>query len=406
MKNLRLIELILISLAFMLSGCVSDESVLMRKRAEVETLQAVEVDYANATEIAIQAKRIEQARATLEALAAQATSSETVLEDKATSTLETVLTTVEATAVESRPTIVPTSLPALPTESPPSADCYKAGFIADVTVPEWTNLQPGQFFTKTWRIKNTGSCPWTSDLSLVLDRGDALTAAPTKPLGINVAPGEITTVSVDLSAPTPKGKYSGEWKLRTAQGEIFGIGPDGASPLTVSINVDMPTEIGFSLAESFCQALWTTSKTTLSCPMAWDGGSGAAIVDAQPRFEGGYQDDEATIVIRPEDGTNGKITGRFPVYTVQEGDHFLSVIGCMEGNSNCDLSFELGASLDGGPIQSLGSWQEVYDGAFQKIQVDLSPYAGRKIELVLSVTSNTGTSKDNTGFWLLPIILR
>jgi len=55
-----------------------------------------------------------------------------------------------------------TPIPTLaPTATPTSLPCDLAKFIDDVTVPDDTSYTPGATFTKTWRIKNEGSCTWT-----------------------------------------------------------------------------------------------------------------------------------------------------------------------------------------------------------------------------------------------------
>ena len=49
----------------------------------------------------------------------------------------------------------------------------RAQFVADVTVPDGTRYDPGATFTKTWRLKNIGTCTWTTSYTLVFDSGDA-----------------------------------------------------------------------------------------------------------------------------------------------------------------------------------------------------------------------------------------
>ena len=44
---------------------------------------------------------------------------------------------------------------------PPTATCDLAQFVRDVTVPDGTTFLPGATFTKTWRLKNAGTCTWS-----------------------------------------------------------------------------------------------------------------------------------------------------------------------------------------------------------------------------------------------------
>ena len=39
----------------------------------------------------------------------------------------------------------------------PTSSCYSMAFVADVTIPDNTNMKPGQSFTKTWRVRNNGT---------------------------------------------------------------------------------------------------------------------------------------------------------------------------------------------------------------------------------------------------------
>jgi len=50
----------------------------------------------------------------------------------------------------------------------PVSRCDAASFVRDVTVPDGTKMEPGDDFTKTWRLLNAGTCSWTTAYRLVL----------------------------------------------------------------------------------------------------------------------------------------------------------------------------------------------------------------------------------------------
>ncbi len=119
-------------------------------------------------------------------------------------------------------------------------DCNRADFVGDVTIPDNTILQLSQPFTKTWRIRNTGSCTWTTGYQLVFMDGDRLGSPASVPLPFNVAPSQTVDVSVDMVAPDAVGHYEGVWGLRSADGKTFGVGSLGADHIWVRIRAIAP----------------------------------------------------------------------------------------------------------------------------------------------------------------------
>src|SRR5512141_2598891 len=65
---------------------------------------------------------------------------------------------------------------ALPTGAS-AATCDAAQFVSDVTVPDGTKYDPGTAFKKTWRLKNIGTCTWSTSSSLVFDSGERMGAS-------------------------------------------------------------------------------------------------------------------------------------------------------------------------------------------------------------------------------------
>lgn len=119
--------------------------------------------------------------------------------------------------------IPPTSAPLPTNTNQPTATqmCDKAQFVSDISIPDGTILTPGFAFTKTWRIKNTGTCSWTPSYTVVFDRGDQMSGPSAQALVGNVNPGQTVDISVDLTAPAANANYKGYWKLRNAAGVTF-----------------------------------------------------------------------------------------------------------------------------------------------------------------------------------------
>ena len=56
-------------------------------------------------------------------------------------------------------------------------------------------------------------------------------------------------------------------------------------------------------------------------------------------------------------------------------------------------------------MRNLDTWNEVYDGDFTRVDIDLSPLAGKSVEFILTVLNN-GDNQEDWVFWLRPAILR
>jgi hypothetical protein len=128
-------------------------------------------------------------------------------------------------------TLVPTNTPVYtPTNTP--IPCNLASFVTDVTFPDNTHLAPNQSFSKTWRIKNIGSCSWNSSYLLIFDHKDGMgvTSGYTQPLTTGIVnPGQPVDLTVNLTAPSTPGTYTGYWRLRDPGGVLFGITPAGGT---------------------------------------------------------------------------------------------------------------------------------------------------------------------------------
>lgn len=132
----------------------------------------------------------------------------------------------------------PTIDPSRPTNAP---DCTNsASFVADVTIPDNTNVAGGTTFTKTWRVSNTGTCVWGPDYTLTYYSDERLGAPDAVPLAITY-PGQTADISVDFTAPNTTGNHRGNFVIKNPAGLIMKVGDD--SRLWVIINVTVTTTI-------------------------------------------------------------------------------------------------------------------------------------------------------------------
>jgi len=111
------------------------------------------------------------------------------------------------------PTSAPTPTPRpSPSPTPTPVDCtWSAAYVADVTIPDGTRLDPGAPFVKTWRIRNDGTCDW-EDVQLAFTAGDQMQAPSSVPIPPTSAGAQVD-VSADMVAPAAAGDYTARWSI-------------------------------------------------------------------------------------------------------------------------------------------------------------------------------------------------
>lgn len=163
-----------------------------------------------------------------------------------TSAANTVVAEFTLTAAAFTPTSAPptaTFTPEIPTATPtlslatdptqialgtPGALCDDYSFeltTLDVTIPDGTPMTPGQEFTKTWKIKNTGICTWDTNYKAIFSYSQpANEDMDAQPIALTnlVAPGQEVEVSVQFKAPSTAGEYTGYWQMVNNKGIPFG----------------------------------------------------------------------------------------------------------------------------------------------------------------------------------------
>lgn len=107
---------------------------------------------------------------------------------------------------------------------PGSTACDDSIFLSDVTIPDGTELSPGDTFTKTWRIQNNGTCTWNSDYAVIFVDGSILGATSPITLTVEAVPsGGVVDISVGMVAPETKGSYKGYWRMQNPSDLPFGV---------------------------------------------------------------------------------------------------------------------------------------------------------------------------------------
>lgn len=114
--------------------------------------------------------------------------------------------------------------------APPPVGTDNFKFIADITIPDYSVVSPGQTLNKTWRLQNTGSTTWNNGYQLAFYSGDRI-GSPTYVNTSIVTPGNAIDITVPMKAPDVPGTYVGYWKMKNSSGVTFG------DPIWIAIDV-------------------------------------------------------------------------------------------------------------------------------------------------------------------------
>jgi hypothetical protein len=95
--------------------------------------------------------------------------------------------------------------------------------LEDLNIPDDTIFSPAEEFTKKWRLRNNGTCPWSTDYTILFVGGDQMAAEQTVPLTQSTAVSQTLDIAVDMIAPDEPGTYRGNWQVAGPDGEPFGI---------------------------------------------------------------------------------------------------------------------------------------------------------------------------------------
>jgi hypothetical protein len=309
----------------------------------------------------------------------------------------------------------PTSAPATATPQP----CDAAQFIADVTIPDGTRMNPGEVFTKTWRLRNIGTCTWDTRYAMVFASGESMGAPAAVNLPGSVPPNATVDLSVELRAPNAPGTYYSNWRLRNPAGQTFGVmanqpffahivvaGPTATvTPAGAVTNTPPTTGIIYDFAANVCQAQWLSESGDLPCPGLSGDNRGYVMLLENPRLETGAIESSPVLLTHPNNAPTGAIVGRYPAVQIQSGYRFQATLGCVSGMNNCSVIYQLNYSIGGGAPVPLGEWTQTYDGSIQGINVDLSQLAGQSIEIIMVVLAN-GSADQDQAVWVHPRLIR
>lgn len=306
-------------------------------------------------------------------------------------------------------TPIPPSKTPAPTRTPTEVPCDNIEFVDDVTIEDGTEIPAGEPFEKIWRLKNAGSCTWTSGYSLVFENGNQMSAPDSQQLTTGtVAPGQEIDVAVDLIAPDDAGEYRGNFKLRNPGGTIFGWG-DQEKPFWVEIVIPDISGVMFDFLVEASNADWGSGVEPIDfagpghLEIAFGGPdtdvNGFAMIKDDIELEDGRNSGKI-LETHPKGEDNGYIVGKYPAYTVGPGDYIKAQLGFIaKADGSCgvgDVTFEIHYTLDDdlGTRTRLGQWAKTCDGHLKSIEFDLVDLKGETVHFYLVVLADGPADQD------------
>ncbi|MCC6146089.1 MAG: hypothetical protein IT308_00825 [Anaerolineaceae bacterium] len=134
------------------------------------------------------------------------------------------------------------------TPTPESAVCTNNLDVTFEDPLQKANMTPGQQFTKTWTVQNTGTCTWGEGYHLVFTGGPSMSEGAASmnntldmPLGslvsIPVAPGQKVAIPLAQTAPISEGWYVGAWNLVAPNGDKIPITYSGTTMPSMYVDI-------------------------------------------------------------------------------------------------------------------------------------------------------------------------
>lgn len=155
----------------------------------------------------------------------------------------------------------------------------------------------------------------------------------------------------------------------------------------------------YSLYEHAGQAIWKTGAGSLTFSGPPDNPDGFV---AKTHY--GYLNPGVRAVLmletRPQMISQGWIEGLYPEMTLPENVHLRSYIGFNKGADASDgVTFYV--FIHAGNTYSKVAVEKLFPRQYKKIDIDLTPWAGKKVQLILKITAGNNSQAD-MAIWVNP----
>lgn len=213
-------------------------------------------------------------------------------------------------------------------------------------------------------------------------------------LTIGCTPQIEVAAPTDISAPASTGES-------TAQSE----------GVLLELPTPIPGTVALDFAEKPCNASWSNNGEYLPCPGTLeDTQSGYADRFDETIINGNIHIEQPGLLTIPSQPSTGfyAIFGKYPPFTVMEGDRFRAVLACRDGFPNCNADASLEYYNASGQFMQIpeAEWNvSVFGEDYIYADVDLSLLASKTVQFTLTVRDN-GDAVDDHIVWIMPHIAR
>lgn len=107
-------------------------------------------------------------------------------------------------------------------------------FIEDQTIPDGTQVQPGESLDKRWLVENSGTCNWDASYRLKRIAGAEMGLSPEQAL-YPARGGTQVSIRLVFTAPEQPDIYRSAWQAFSPSGEPFG------DPVFIEVQVVPPS---------------------------------------------------------------------------------------------------------------------------------------------------------------------
>gem|GEM_PF-4646566 len=282
-------------------------------------------------------------------------------------------------------------------------------------MPDGSSVSAGEQLIKTWRIRNIGTCAWTTDYKLVYNNGNIVSEESINPFTQPIEPSQTAEISIPVSIPLTAGRSETFWYLVSGSDEIVGTNSQGNPYLWLKVDVQpasllTPTLVGtpqtlspletptlavfttlaegtFDLYNNACFATWTNNTNPIPCPEFETDPFGSVQLVKNRIFENGETSSNALLFALPESQSEVIVTGTYPQFTVQPNSKLTFKTGCLQNATQCSTNVFFYYIHASGSREILWAVTELQDGITSNVSIDLSFLQGQTISIQIEVSS-------------------